>query len=190
MIRKDTPYFRRRVKQGSVNAPKVASTSLKFGNASNEPISSIPLPKKVDGKVILTLEEPTVRLNDYQSGIGSLAIKNAQVFVWETYNGYGNLVQATQDTSAPLYGNRPLAEFHKGDIVMGLRHAKHLRRLIVGHGTGYYRVSLYDGSEVVADADNGNNVLILSRIGNQTEIRLEKTNNSDIIKTFSIQVMP
>lgn len=189
MIREDVPYIRRRVKYVDMPASEQKKTSLKFNNTPLK-TSNVPPFKAVEGKVILTLEEPVIRLNNYQSAIGSLVIKNATMFAWEGYDGYGNLIKPDDASDAPMYGNRPLAEFHKGDIVVGLRHSQHLRRLIVGKGTDYIRVNLYDGSEIIADAHNGDNVLILSRVGQKIEIRLENIHGADIIQTFSVRIMP
>lgn len=209
--RTDVPYLRRRLKKGEANpnastsAPattslKLGGNSLSLGNKGNtgsipviaEPVKPAfpPLPS-VDGKVILSMEEPSVLLRKVQSAVGSLIISGAEAFAWEANDGFGNLVLADgPDSTAPLYGGRRLAEFHKGELVVGLRHFKNLRRLIVGTRTGMLRSRLYDESEIIADGGQGSNALLISRVSNQLEFRLEKINSVDLLGVFGVQVLP
>lgn len=210
-IRTDVPYLRRRLKKGEANpgastagtstgSLKLGGSSLSLGNKGNtgsmpvvsEPVKPAfpPLPS-AEGKVILSLEEPSVLLSKIQSAVGSLVISGAEAFAWEANDGFGNLVLADgSDSTAPLYSGRRLVEFHKGELVVGLRHLRNLRRLVVGTRTGMLRAKLYDESEIIADGGQGSNALLISRVGNQLEFRLEKINSVDLIGVFGIQVLP
>lgn len=200
ITRTDVPYLRRRLKKGEVSTAPVTSTSLKLGGSStgnsstNEP--SVPAPRipalpSVEGKVILSLEEPSVLLSRVQSALGSLVISGAEAFAWEGNDGFGALVLADgSESPVPMYGNRHLIEFHKGDLLLGLRHFKNFRRLIVGTRTGMLKARLYDESEIIADGALGANALLISRVGNQIEFRLEKINSVDLLGVFGIQVIP
>lgn len=200
-IRTDIPYLRRRVKRGSVPEPSTKSVSLNLSRGDDAPATGpqpvlpasnrIPPLPVVDGKVVLTLNEPVVALDRKQSAIGSMVISGAEAFAWEANDGFGNLVLKEHDEStAPMFGNRRLAEFHKGEVVVGLRHFRNLRRLIVGTRMGLLKVKLYDGSEIVADGDNGNNALLISRVNNHLEVRLEKINSVDLVGIFGVQILP
>ena len=206
--RMDVPYLRRRLKKGETPAgtqtASTGSTSLKLGGNkdSNGSTGSIPLTPsqavlripalpQVDGKVVLSLEEPSVLLSKAQSAIGSLVISGAEAFAWEGTDGFGGLVlDDGTESKAPMHSNRRLVEFHKGDLVVGLRHFRNLRRLIVGTRSGMLRARLYDESEIIADGALGANALLISRTGNQLEFRLEKINSVDLIRVFGIQVLP
>lgn len=199
--RMDVPYLRRRLKKGELppgGAAATTSTSLKLGGSSNtgvsspsQPVSRIPNLPSVEGKVILSLEEPAVRLSRAQSAIGSLVINGAEAFAWEGTDGFGGLVLDNgTESAAPMFSNRKLVEFHKGDLVLGLRHFKNLRRLIVGTRHGLLRANLYDGAEIITDGGLGANALLISRVGNQLEFRLEKINSVDLIGIFGIKVLP
>lgn len=203
-VRLDVPYMRKRVKRGSIQAAQSssASNSLSLGSSSSlslsgsdgsgsvAPEKQISLVPVLDGKTILSPEHPVVRLNPLQSAIGSLIISNAEAFAWEGLDGYGSLVLNGDPSPAPVFNGRKLVEFHKGDIVLGLRHFKQFRRLIAGTRHGSMKVSLYDGSEIAASGDNGDNALLFYRIGNEIEVRLEVIKSTDIINVFGIQVFP
>lgn len=199
-LRTDVPYLRRRVKRGSVPEPTTQSISLNLGRNDDtstgpqpiQPVANrIPRLPSVDGKVVLTLDEPVVALDRKQSAIGSLTISGAEAFAWEANDGFGNLVlKGNNESTAPLYGNRRLVEFHKDQVVVGLRHFRHLRRLIVGTRMGLLKVGLYDGSEIVVDGDNGNNALLISRVNNHLEVRVEKINSVDLVGVFGVQILP
>lgn len=199
--RMDVPYLRRRLKKGELppgGTAATASTSLKLGGSSNtvasspsQPVSRIPDLPSVEGKVILSLEEPAVRLSRAQSAIGSVVINGAEAFAWEGLDGFGGLVLVDgTESTAPMFANRKLVEFHKGNLVLGLRHFKNLRRLIVGTRHGLLRANIYDGSEIIADGGLGANALLISRVGNQLEFRLEKINSVDLIGVFGVKVLP
>lgn len=199
-LRADVPYLRRRVKRGSVPEPTTKSISLNLSRNDDtstgpqpiQPASTrIPPLPAVDGKVVLTMDEPVVALDRKQSAIGSLTITGAEAFAWEGNDGFGNLVlSGNNESTAPMYGNRRLVEFHKDQVVLGLRHFRHLRRLIVGTRMGLLKVGLYDGSEIVVDGDNGNNALLISRVNNHLEVRVEKINSVDLVGVFGVQILP
>lgn len=205
-VRTDVPYLRRRLKKGEKPTAGQTSTSLNLsGNslslssASNTSPTSViapppqripPLPG-VSGKVVLSLEEPSVLLSRVQSAVGSLSVSGAEAFAWEGIDGFGALVLSHGPAStAPMFANRKLVEFHKGDVVVGLKHFRNLRRLIIGTRTGMLRAKLYDGSEIIADGAHGANALLISRYHNRLEFRLEEIKSVDLIGVFGIQVLP
>lgn len=206
--RMDVPYLRRRLKKGEVpsgTATVTSSTSLKLGNSqtannpatgpnsivSSAPVSRIPELPAVEGRVVLSLEEPAVRLSRTQSAIGSLVISGAEAFAWEGIEGFGGLVLAHgEESTAPMYANRKLVEFHKGNVVVGLRHFHNIRRLIVGTRHGMLRAKLYDEAEIIADGALGANALLISRVSNQLEFRLEKINSVDLVGIFGVKLIP
>lgn len=206
VTRTDVPYLRRRLKKGETPSgtatASTGSTSLKLGRSNPEsptgspavsgvPVSRIPSLPAVEGKVVLSFEEPSVLLSKAQSAIGSLVISGAEAFAWEGTDGFGGLVlDDGSESTAPMYSNRSLVEFHKGDLVVGLRHFRNLRRLIVGTRSGMLRARLYDESEIIADGALGANALLISKTGNQLEFRLEKINSVDLIGVFGVQVLP
>jgi hypothetical protein len=205
----DIPYMRRRLKKGEAptgSTPATAGTSLKLGSSLSLGDSSstgdtgaisfiakprIPAIPGVEGKVILSLEEPSVRLSRVQSALGSMLISGAEAFAWEGTDGFGGLVLADgSESTAPMYSNRRLVEFHKGELVVGLRHFRNLRRLIVGTRQGILKARIYDESEVITDGGLGSNALLISKVGDQLEFRLEKINSVDLLGIFGVKVIP
>lgn len=140
----------------------------------------------------LSLESPVVRLDFRQSGIGSLVIKGAQAFAWETTDMQGGLqVCVAANSSAvapPSFGNRKLAEFVGDDVIIGLRHAANLRRIVVASQVNDLKLTMYDGSVIYMPSDGGKNVMLISRVGHELEVRLEKVDSIDICEVFSIKV--
>ena len=85
----------------------------------------------------------------------------------------------------PQFSNRKLVDFYKGEFVLGLRNFRKLRRAAVGAYNGVITLKLLDGNSVVIDTDNGRNVIYISPIGNQLELRWERLTGT-IGSTFSI----
>lgn len=187
--RKDIIFIKRRLRVGEQPVSSTASTqrvSLRLtGSQTREPI--VVKRPQVNGKVTLSLDNPVVRLNVRQSAIGSLVISGAQEFAWDTGSVSGVETLTNSDMNIPRYGNRKLIEFYKNDCILGLRNFKNLKRVAIWASTGKLIVKLLDNSEILVDSDNGNNVLYLSRIGNQLELRFEEVINNDFAATFGFR---
>lgn len=164
-----------------------SGTNLAMGAKARRVLPTVPYFQK---NVELTLDEPVVRFDYRQSAIGSLTIDGAQAFAWETSEMGGLEVNGgtSTDIKPPSYGNRPLVEFVDDTVVLGLRHFRHLRRLVVASQEDNLTVNLYGGSKVVIDSDGGNNVLLISRIDNELECRIEKIDTVDLLDVFGIKV--
>lgn len=163
-------------------------TNLAMGARAQRVLPTVPYFQK---NVELTLSEPVVRFDYRQSAIGSLTIDGAQAFAWETTDKMGGLEVnggTSTDIKPPKYGNRALVEFVDDTIVLGLRHFKKIRRLVVASQEDNLTVNLYGGSKVVIDSDGGNNVLLISRIDNELECRIEKIDSVDLLDVFGIKV--
>ena len=163
-------------------------TGLAMGAKAQLSVHTVPYFQK---NIELTLDDPAVRFDVRQSAIGSLTVEGAQAFAWETTDKMGGLEVRdgnSTDVKPPKYGNRQLVEFIDGNVVLGLRHFRHLRRLVVGSQQRVLKASLYGGSQVVIDTDGGNNVLLVSRIDNELECRIEKINSVDLLGVFGIKV--
>lgn len=163
-------------------------TNLAMGAKAQRVVPTVPYFQK---NVELTLDEPVVRFDYRQSAIGSLTIDGAQAFAWETTDKMGGLEVnggISTDIKPPKYGNRQLVEFVDDSVVLGLRHFRQLRRLVVASQEDNLTVNLYGGSKVVIDSDGGNNVLLISRIDNELECRIEKIDSVDLLDVFGIKV--
>lgn len=141
--REHLTYLRRRPKVGETPrrpaaepaAPSGPSLSLRREPATAA-ASPIPPVKRVEGRVLLTADVPTVTLDRRQSAIGSLSFEvaghGAVAAVWELVDGTVGLVDAAVGTTtSPEYGRRPIVELTQGRIVVGLRHVHELRRLLI-----------------------------------------------------------
>ena len=163
-------------------------TNLAMGAKAQRVLPTVPYFQK---NVELTLDEPVVRFDYRQSAIGSLTIDGAQAFAWETTDKSGGLEVnggVSTDIKPPKYGNRQLVEFVDDTVVLGLRHFRQIRRLVVASQENNLTVNLYGGSKVVIDSDGGNNVLLISRIDNELECRIEKIDSVDLLGVFGIKV--
>lgn len=140
----------------------------------------------------LSLDNPVVRLDFRQSGIGSLVIYGVQAFAWETKDMQGglqvSLAENSSDIDPPSFGNRPLAQFVGDEVVVGLRHAHKLRRMVLASQVSDLKLTMYDGSEIYMPSDGGNNVMLISRIGHELEVRMEKVDSLEIWEVFSIKL--
>lgn len=168
---------------------KRSSLSLRPKMDAELPKHSIPYFRN---NLELSLENPAIRLDSRQSGIGSLIIEGAQAFAWETVSGHGGLQinkgTASSAVEPPSFGRRKVAEFINDEIIVGLRHGSNLRRLIVASSNDNLRLKLHDKSEIFMPVDAGNNVMLISRIGHEFEIRMEKIDTHDIVGTFSVKM--
>jgi hypothetical protein len=163
-------------------------TSLAMGAKAQRVLPTVPY---LRNNIELTLDEPVVRFDYRQSAIGSLTVDGAQAFAWETTDKMGGLEVnggISTDIKPPKYGNRQLVEFVDDTVVLGLRHFSHLRRLVVASQEDNLTVNLYGGSKVVIDTEDGSNVLLISRIDNELECRIEKIDSVDLLDVFGIKV--
>lgn len=139
----------------------------------------------------LSLDKPAVRLDFRQSAIGSITITGPQAFAWEMQNKLGGIMtidgKGDSPVEPPLFGGRRIIEFHKGDVVIGIRHAARIRRAVFASHSTDLRVKLYDGSEIFMPSGAGDNVLLLSRIGHELEFRMEAIHSYDLLGVFSIK---
>jgi len=196
--------------QTSTNFLSLSQDAAAAGSASGllEAPTSAPtgLPKKpaVAGRIVLSAANPVVRFNARQSAIGSLRATGVDVFGWQSvdrdsgivhnvpdgatytdHNGAPRTASTAIQHEVPSTGNRKLVEFYKDEVVVGLRHIRKLRRLILGANSGIITLILLDGANIVLDTEDGKNVAYLSVVGNEVEVRFEKL-DSDIDTTFSI----
>jgi hypothetical protein len=143
------PFLRRRP-----HAP--AYTGLRLGGER----TVVPDVPRVHGDVTLTVEEPVARLTRLQSGVGSLVISGFESYTVEP---------VTRDIM-PVHANRPLVEQTGDGLIVGLRHVRELRRLIVFAPAGGVVQALTAGGYVVAVPTG---VMYLSVIDGEVEIRAE-----------------
>lgn len=171
-------------------SPTTGSTPV-LGNRNVPPARPVTQVPYLRNNTELSLDEPAVRLDFRQSAIGSLIISGAQAFVWETNTKSAGMEIKDGQSSAvhpPKFGNRSLAEFNEGKLIVGLRHFKELRRMIIGSQLHNLVVELYDGTKIAMPSDNGNNVLLISRIDNELECRMEKIDTLDMAPVFGVRL--
>jgi hypothetical protein len=113
--------------------------------------------RRLDGRLLLTDAVTEVTLDVRQSAIGSLALDVAgqgeMGVLWELQDTTTGMVSPLEgQLVSPELGRRPVVEHRQGRVIVGLRHVRELRRLVVlveGPETRHpYRVvgSLHDGS--------------------------------------------
>lgn len=185
--RGDIVYLKRRLKPGEQRPVSASVTSsLSLSAPSTPEASKAPTKPPVAGKVVLTLDDnPVVRTNARQAGIGSLIIHNVSQFAWAADGKSGYESVHDIDPNIPVYGNRKLVQFYKGNVILGLRHITHLKRLILEAEDGIIEVELLDGSRITTDSNHGENVVYLSRVKNIIELRIEKKTGS-LTDTYSV----
>ncbi len=91
-------------------------------------------PPGVTGIVTLDPEDPVVRLDALQSGIGALTVRGAERVAWEDMGERSGVVELTGPSTGddvPRHGNRSLLRPLDGEVVVTLRHVRRLRRLLV-----------------------------------------------------------
>jgi len=140
--RHEITYLRRRPKVGEkppapatgagAKAP-APSLSLKRDTQPKLPAAKV---KRVEGRAILTADAPTVSLTRLQSAVGSLAFDVAGAgelaCAWELADGEAGLVSAAADVLvSPQFGRRAIVQLYKDRLVVGLRHVRELRRLLL-----------------------------------------------------------
>jgi len=156
VARPDIGYLRRRPvrtenkrdDRTSAPPPATGSLSLAFGPPTRVAPTSrapkappLPATTRVRGRTLLTADAPVATLDRRQSAIGSLtfdATPHGQVNgVWELTDGTAGIVSAgavSEEggiTTSPEFGRRSLVQLSKGQLLVGLRHVRQLRRLLV-----------------------------------------------------------
>lgn len=123
------------------------------------PTPSLVPARRLDGRLLLTESITEVTLDRRQSAIGSLTFELAGhgelgVF-WELQDTTSGLVSPLEgQLVSPELGRRPVVEHLHGQVIVGLRHVKQVRRLVVlveGPETrDPYRLvaNLHDGSSL------------------------------------------
>lgn len=142
------------------------------------------------GNTEMSLHNPVVRLDYRQSAIGSMVIRNAEAFSWEMDDLLSGLqVNSGQGSTAiepRSFKNRKIAEFVDSEIIINLRHGKSLRRFIAASTKDDLFIELYDGSEIFIPMERGKNAMLMYRVGNEFEIRLEHIESTDLLNVFGI----
>ena len=211
-------YIRRRLRTGElVTSPPSVSTSgihlvSKNDSEENTTVSigyEVPV---LEHDWVFDCDHPVVRFNTRQTAIGSLVVTGVAYVAWETQNGASgflyapgvtpppsNVVNAVTgelraqsplpEREPPRFGNRPLMEFHKGALVMSLRHYKQLRRMVIAPKDN---TSLKLGtikSPTVSMNYCPNQVLYISTVNSALELRQEQFRHS-VHATFRITDRP
>lgn len=140
-------------------APAAPGASLSVGRKPPPKPLGLPEPKRVDGRILLTPDAPAVTLNRRQSAIGSLVFDvagpGAVGAVWELTDGLAGIVDASVNVvESPEYGRRPIVELTRQQIVIGLRHVREVRRVLI-------LVSGFRGNDpqrLVADLHDGHTI--------------------------------
>lgn len=135
--RHEIGYLRRVPKLGETpRAPAPsAGPSLSLARPS-QPERSEPDVRRVQGRAVLSRDAPTVTLDRRQSAIGSLAFELAGSgelsCAWELDDAEAGLVsRAAGVLVSPEFGRRPIVQLVERKVVVGLRHVRRLRRLLL-----------------------------------------------------------
>lgn len=102
--------------------------------ATRAPALTLIPPRGVVGAVTLDADDPVVRLDAVQSGIGPLEIRGADRVAWEDVEDRGGVLAtagASTGDDVPAPGNRPVVAELDGAVVVNLRHVRTVRRLLV-----------------------------------------------------------
>lgn len=135
--RHEITYLRRRPKPGEAApapAPKAAGALSLSPKAEREgPAASA---RRVRGRAVLSRDEPTVTLDRRQSAIGSLSFElvgsGDLSCAWELADGEAGLVsKAAGVLVSPEFGRRSIVQILERSVVVGLRHVRNLRRLLI-----------------------------------------------------------
>ena len=141
--RHEITYLRRRPKVGEMPAAPApaprATSSLSLGRSAQQaPKVAMAPVRRVDGRAILGADAPTVTLDRRQSAIGSLALAlfggagGTLSCAWELVDGDAGLLSAALDVLvSPQFGRRPIVQLHRRQLIVGLRHVRRLRRLLI-----------------------------------------------------------
>lgn len=185
--RSDIVFLKRRLRKGEVvqaTEPTKKFSITLSGNVEKKEFK--PTHPRLTKNMVLDLENPVVRLNNRQSAIGSLTIDGATKFAWNADGLHGTETLTQEDVHIPRYNNRKIIQFYKSSVVIGMRHFKKLRRVVVWGNVKDLVLKTHDGIVLTVRSDGGNNALYLSRVGNEIEIRCETIENKNFNTTFNI----
>jgi hypothetical protein len=135
--RHDITYLRRRPKVGEAPAapPVSAGPSLSLSRTPEPAKQAAPVPR-ARGRAMLSASAPTVTLDRRQSAIGALVFalvgSGELSAAWELMSGEAGLVSAATGVRvSPEFGRRPIVQLRDNAIIVGLRHVRRLRRLLL-----------------------------------------------------------
>lgn len=205
--RPDIVYLRRRLKVGEVAPVKeVAQTSssltLRPQETLPEPLSH-GTPRLVSDS-ILKLSEPSYRLSQVTSGVGSMVFTNVSHVGWQLMDGTTGFLyspdspaknenitvnsevkEATPEISTGSHRNRQFIEFHKGFLVVSLRALRNIKRFILVPMPGQDIQGSTQNQITLTLPFEQETVLYCSVIDSHLEFRLEKYRNN-IHETYNI----
>lgn len=135
--RHEIAYLRRVPKVGEARAAPApaAGPSLALGRTAQPAVAEIAV-RRVRGRTQLRRDAPAATLDRRQSAIGSLAFElvgdGELSCCWELVGGDAGLVsRATDVLVSPEFGRRPIVQLVERSVVVGLRHVRRLRRLLL-----------------------------------------------------------
>lgn len=200
-MRTDVPFINRRRSKKTSQSPnsvsattngalslgdKPSSSGLSLGRKKvTRPSQTVPRLRARD-TIGLRLEQPVIRLSRLQSAIGSMVVEQAERIIWESQDFRTGIIDNASSLNAekvPSRSNRKVVEFSKERAVVGLRQFRSLRRVAFVSQNDMV-VSLYDGAKIAIPTDSGKNVLLLSVIQDEIELRLEFINLDDPLAAF------
>ncbi|MFE6967083.1 hypothetical protein ACFVAJ_18365 [Agromyces sp. NPDC057679] len=179
--RPDVAFLRRRLKPGEQAAVADSAPAGSFLNLSQSPqapasasaeqflVASSPVAL---GVTELTPANPAASLTRRASAIGSLRITGADQAWWQGVDLTSGSLSPSGRSGAeiPERSNRPVLEFHGGELIVGLRHHRLLRRVVVASSTGHLTVHTATG--VRATLPDGA-ALHLAPVNGMLELRAE-----------------
>jgi hypothetical protein len=196
--RPDIVYLRRRLKPGEKPKaqPAAQSTSSLLLEAPEAVVEDVlPAVPALTKDTVLSGSERVVRMNKRQSAIGTLAFTNVAYAAWELTDGTTGFLYASKEIAAntpavnfatgnvqpPLpevlprsFKNRPVVEFHKSILVVGLRYLKHIKRIVIVPLEGQNIQAGTVGGSTVTLPHSENGVLYMSVVDSAVELRAEK----------------
>lgn len=206
--RSDLVFMRRRLRAGETiktSEPAKLSSGFTLTAPVQEKVSTIPQVPTAKHDTVLNWDNPVVQLNRIESAVGSLLISHADYAAWDMLDRTTGFLYSTQQKSLenitsykdgtvhpPLpevtpakFGNRPLVQYHKDLLVVGLRHARKLKRVIVKPVEGKVMTVGTMGGVNVTVPYFPDTVLYLSVVNGCVELRLEKY-RGNVHETFRI----
>lgn len=193
------PYLRTRRKPVEARKPVLATTPPpRPPKPSIELVRPVRAKKKLPpldtpilrGNAELSDRNPVYRIDNIQSGIGSMVIENADAFAWEMHNLLSGMQLrgsiATTELAPPEINGRPVVGWDNGNVVINLRHGAKIRRLIIAAKNKPLKVRFYDGSLVYCPMNDMDNALSITRIGDEFELRFETVKSKNLMQEFGI----
>ncbi len=206
--RPDLVYLRRRLRPGEeikTPAPAAVSTGFKLTAPVPQQVSNLPTVPIAKDDTVLSWSNPVVRLNRIESAVGSLLASHAISAAWEMLDrSTGFLYKTQEEAQKPVFshndntnyaavpevtpakfGNRPLVQYHKDLVVVGLRHSRKLKRVILKPEEGKSMTVGTMGGVNVTVPYYPDTVLYMSMVNKCLELRLEKY-RGNVHETFRI----